>query len=168
MQPSARGRLRAADLCEAEPFGTQLTKGRSMRAFAGRSCGPPRCRAHLHTGQSLRSARVDTMRTSARGGFGPPMADAIEPFDIRHGQQLAKRTQRALRELRAFAAESCGPPILRGIESGNMRQPAEAPPIHNADGASRRQHALFTASPVGSSCGRSAAAVRSRSPSAAP
>ena len=50
--------LRAADVCEAEPFGTQLAMGRNMRAFAAESCGPPRYRAHLHTGQSLRSARM--------------------------------------------------------------------------------------------------------------
>ncbi len=57
LQPSAGGRLRAAALsrdfhsdkgrlrlptsCEVAPFGTQLAKGRHMRAFAAESCGPP-------------------------------------------------------------------------------------------------------------------------------
>ena len=38
------GRLRPADVCDVEPFGTQLAKrthSHELRAFAGRSCGPP-------------------------------------------------------------------------------------------------------------------------------
>ncbi len=44
-----RTRVRPADGCDVEPsafmrssHGQQLAKGRPMRAFAGRSCGPPR------------------------------------------------------------------------------------------------------------------------------
>ncbi len=56
MRAFARAKLRPADVCDVEPCGTfdykllyyhtayrggQLAKGRDMRAFAGRSCGPP-------------------------------------------------------------------------------------------------------------------------------
>ncbi len=103
VQPSARGRLRAADpfrdRCRSACRDTCFSRAEACeahaclpkpRAFAAESCGPPRYRANRFSGRSLRSARVDRC--------GPPLREAsARRTNVRFmfRTQLAKHTQRA-------------------------------------------------------------------------
>ncbi len=142
LQPSAKGRLRAAELPHASPFGAQLAKrtqraARELRAFARRSCGPP---------TSVRSKRM--MRCSGRSlrrgaTCGPSRGEAAarrrlrrrtvrhtHSCDLRANLHLSDRRLRSVRmAVRAAARRS--PTESNPAARDDARKPAEvssAPP----------------------------------------
>ncbi len=116
LQPSARGRLRAADVYDVEPArsydphtGSDLRRDATFtrQTFAGDAAD---CRPLTRSNRQVRRRRQEAVRAARREIAVQPHGAAANGAHLRatFRQQLAKRTQRALCELRAFAADSCG------------------------------------------------------------
>ncbi len=111
LQPSARGRLRAAALKRACPVGTKPAERpcQPMRASARRGCGPP----HLHATR-IRGAACETLATSLARVAG-----------LRRAKLRPAALSREL--IRVKASASCGPPMA--VPSPPCIGPLPRPPF---------------------------------------
>ncbi len=113
--------------------GPSLGEAAARRSLTNRSC----CDRPATEWRSLRRARE--LQSSVREQLRPADGCDVEHvrhthFCDRHSGGSLRRDATSRRELRAFAAESCGPPIPRGIDPApcdDVRKPAAGSAIES-------------------------------------